>query len=215
MSDDMDELKRRAQSVRDAYLILKERQRAAGEKVEKLEAEMAGIAKEMHTRSEAISFIEDVAANERVAVKERVERLVTDCLHEVYDDSYSVEFDYGMRGGKTAVEISMVRKCDDGLVVKRQIDGIGGGVSDMMAFPLKLVVLLNDGEYDSVLITDEPGKHLDTTRVRKFAEFVRTVSHELGVQIIMSSHWDIMKDVADTVHEVSLDDSVSRVRRLK
>ena len=109
----------------------------------------------------------------------------------------------------------MVRKCADGMVVKRQIDGFGGGVADTMALPLKLIVLLNDGEFDKVLITDEPGKHLDKERVVKFAEFLKEVSHRLGVQIIMSSHWDAMKDAADTVHRVALEDSVARVTREK
>lgn len=210
-----DELSKRIRGVQDKFLLLKNDRDRQVKKLEALEAERDVTIKNIDARVKAIEFIEGVASQERVAVKERVEKLITDCLHEVYDDSYSVEFDYGVRGNKTSVEISMVRKCADGMVVKRQIDGFGGGVADTMALPLKLIVLLNDGEFDKVLVTDEPGKHLDKERVVKFAEFLRTVSHQLGVQIIMSSHWDAMKDAADTVHRVTLEDSVARVTREK
>lgn len=208
-------IKSRIRGLEDKFLLLKNDRERLIEKIETLKCERDEMIQNMDIRSKAIDFIEEVASNERVSVKERVEQLITDCLHRVYDNSYSVEFEYGVRGNKTSVEIHMVRKCDDGIVVKRKIDGIGGGVADTMAFPLKLIVLLNDGGFDKVLVTDEPGKHLDIRRVRSFFEFVKEVSHRLGVQIIVSSHWEVAKEIADTVHEISLDDSVSQVRRLK
>lgn len=209
------ELNKRIRKIQDDFLIMKNEREKQLKKLDALEKERDVTIENIDTRVEAINFIEGVASQERIAVKERVEKLITECLHEVYDDSYSVEFDYGVKGNKTSVEISMVRKCADGMVVKRQIDGFGGGVADTIALPLKLIVLMNDDQFDKVLVTDEPGKHLDTSRVAKFAKFIQTVSHKLGVQIIMSSHWEVMKDASDTVHRVTLDDSVARVTREK
>ena len=209
------ELSKRIRGVQDKFLLVRNDRERQLRKLDALEKERDATVRNIDARVEAINFIEGVASQERIAVKEKVEKLITDCLHEVYDDSYSVEFDYGVKGNKTSVEISMVRRCADGMVVKRQIDGFGGGVADTIALPLKLIVLLNDGECDKVLVTDEPGKHLDTTRVAKFAKFVQTISHKLGVQIIMSSHWEVMKYASDTVHRVALEDSVARVTREK
>lgn len=209
------DLKKRIRTVQDKLLIAKNDRDKKIKKLKELEKDRDETIGNIDDRVEAINFIEGVATHERIAVKERVEKLITDCLHEVYDDSYSVEFDYGVKGNKTSVEISMVRKCSNGMVVKRQIDGFGGGVADTIALPLKLIVLLNDGEYDRVLVTDEPGKHLDTTRVEKFSKFIKTISHKLGIQIIISSHWDIVRESSDVVYRVELDDSVARVKREK
>ena len=209
------DLGKRIRNVQDSFLLVKNDRERQLKKLDALEKERDATIRNIDARVEAINFIEGVASQERVAVKEKVEKLITDCLHEVYDDSYSVEFDYGVKGNKTSVEISMVRRCADGMVVKRQIDGFGGGVADTIALPLKLIVLLNDGECDKVLVTDEPGKHLDTTRVAKFAKFVQTISHKLGVQIIMSSHWDVMAKYSDAVYTIELEDSVSRASRVK
>ena len=209
------ELSKRIRGVQDKFLLVRNDRERQLRKLDALEKERDATVRNIDARVEAINFIEGVASQERIAVKEKVEKLITDCLHEVYDDSYSVEFDYGVKGNKTSVEISMVRRCADGMVVKRQIDGFGGGVADTIALPLKLIVLLNDGECDKVLVTDEPGKHLDTTRVAKFAKFVQTISHKLGVQIIMSSHWDVMAKYSDAVYKIELEDSVSRASRVK
>lgn len=209
------ELSKRIRHLQDDFLLLSNERRRLLEEQDRLESDRNATLHNIDVRMQAIDFIEGVAETERKAVKERVESLVTECLHEVYGDSYSVEFDYGVKGNRTSVEISIVRKCDDGICVKREIDGIGGGVADTVSLPLKLIVLLNDGEFDRVLVADEPGKHLDTTRVLKFAKLLRDISHRLGIQIIMSSHHAIMKDYADTVWEVQLDDSVSKVVRKK
>jgi len=205
----------RIQGVRDKFLIETSERNKKLEQLKKLCKERDETIANIDTRVKAINFVEGVAAQERLAVKERVEKLITSCLHEVYDDTYSVEFEYGVKGSKTSVEIYIVRKCNDGMVVKRGIDGIGGGVADTVSLPLKLIVLMNDNEFDKVLVTDEPGKHLDTTRIVKFAKFVQEISHKLGVQVIMSSHWSVMSDYCDTLHQVELNDSCSVVTREK
>lgn len=201
--------------IQDAFLIISEERKRKLQALQKLNQEKADLIHNIDVRVQTIDFIEAVASNERNTVKEKVENLITSCLHEVYDDSYSVEFDYGMKNSKTSVDIYIVRKCDDGMIVKRTIDGIGGGVADTVSLPLKLIVLMNDSDCDKVLFVDEPGKHLDTTRVQNFAKFLKIISEKLGVQIIMSSHHECMNDYADNIHKVTLSGSISEVERLK
>lgn len=211
----MTEIQKRVRDIQDKFIIVKSRRDDQIKKLENLNKEKEETLRNIDIRIQTVNFVEAVASNERLNVKEKVERLITSSLQEVYDDSYSVEFDYGMRGSRTSVEIYIVRKCSDGMVVRRTIDGIGGGVADTVSLPLKLIVLMNDSEFDKVLIADEPGKHLDTTRIVKFAKFLQEVSKKLGVQIIMSSHHACMNDYADNIHRVTLNDSVSRVERIK
>ena len=156
-----------------------------------------------------------MSTEERRVVKKKVEELITSCLHEVFDNTYSVEFEYGMKRSKTSVEVHSIRKCEDGVVVKRQIDGIGGGVADAISLPLKLIVLLNDNDLDRIFVIDEPGKHLSVNHVPKFANFLSTISQKLGVQIIMSSHHTCMDKFADSINEVFLEGSKSQIVRVK
>ncbi len=208
-------LEKEFRALEDAFLLIRAERQAREADMQLLKNERESILHDIEVSSRAIEFVEQVATEERRSIKRRVEELITSCLHEVFDDTYSVEFEYGMKRARTSVEVYAVRKCEDGLVVRREIDGIGGGLADAISLPLKLIVLLNDAGLDRNLIIDEPGKHLSINHVPRFARFLKTVSERLGVQIIMLSHHTCMDQYADSVNEVSLDSSKSHVERLR
>ena len=201
--------------IEDSFLLIKtDRDRKLKELSQKQERKEK-IINDLEICSKAIEFVEQVSTEERQAIKSKVEELITSCLQEVFDQTYSVEFEYGMKRNKTSVEIYSIRTCEDGMKVKRQIDGIGGGVADAISLPLKLIVLLNDSELDKVLILDEPGRCLSINHVPKFAHFLKTISERLGIQILMSSHHTCMDQFADSINEVSLEGSKSQISRIK
>lgn len=211
----LNQLKGEFRKVEDAFLLIDAERKRKETELEKHKEERDQLIHELEICSKAIEFIEKVSTEERRVVKKKVEELITSCLHEVFDDTYSVEFEYGMKRSKTSVEVHSIRKCEDGVVVKRQIDGIGGGVADAISLPLKLIVLLNDSDLDRIFVIDEPGKHLSVNHVPKFANFLSTISQKLGVQIIMSSHHTCMNKFADSINEVFLEGSKSQIVRVK
>ena len=198
----LNQLKGEFRKVEDAFLLIDAERKRKETELEKHKEERDQLIHDLEICSKAIEFIEKVSTEERRVVKKKVEELITSCLHEVFDDTYSVEFEYGMKRSKTSVEVHSIRKCEDGVVVKRQIDGIGGGVADAISLPLKLIVLLNDSDLDRIFVIDEPGKHLSVNHVPKFANFLSTISQKLGVQIIMSSHHTCMDKFADSINQL-------------
>ena len=197
------------------FINIKLHRESVKKRLDELESKRLSSINKMNICAKAIDFVEQVSTEERKGIKQQVEELITSCLHDVFDDSYSVEFDYGVKRSKTSVEVYCTIQCEDGLKVKRQIDGIGGGVADAISLPLKLMVLLNEHKLDRILIVDEPGKHLSVNHVPKFARFLQNVSHKLGVQIIMSSHHVNMDKYADSVNEIHLEGSKSIIERVK
>lgn len=210
-----DEIQRELLQLESNYLLLKKQRQKKIEQLQKFSKQKTNILENIQTRVKAIDYIEKVAYIERNQVKTKVQQLITSCLRSVYDDSYSVQFNYGIKGSRTSVDIQLVKKCPDGILIRRGIQGIGGGVSDSISLPLKLIVLLNDKEYEKILIVDQPGKHLDLDRVPKFASFLKKISKELGVQIIMSSHHQGIEEYADSVNYVSIKGSLSTIDRVK
>lgn len=211
----IEDLRKEFRTLEDRFLLIRKEREDREKELEELKSDRDNLVHEIEICAKAIEFIEQVSTEERRGVKKKVEELITSCLHEVFDDTYSIEFEYGMKRSKTSVEVYSIRKCEDGLVVRRQIDGIGGGVADAISLPLKLIVLLNDPGLDRVFIIDEPGKHLSVNHVPKFANFLKTISKKLGVQIIMSSHHTCMDQFADSINEVSLEGSKSHIERIK
>jgi hypothetical protein len=65
-----------------------------------------------------------------------------------------------MKRNKTSVDIYLTKHTKLGDIVRKQ-GGFGGGVSDVISLPLKLLVLLALQTNDKILIADEPGKHMD------------------------------------------------------
>ena len=210
-----DEFQNDLMQLQSEFFMIKTQREKSLQKLKEKQDLKQKIIKDIQTRVKAIDYIQKVATIQRKQVKDKVQKLITNCLRSVYDDSYSVQFNYGVKGSRTSVDIDLVRKCPDGLLVRRGLQGIGGGVADSISLPLKLIVLLNDKSYDKILIVDQPGKHLDLDRVPKFAQFLKKISDELDVQIIMSSHHQGMEIFADTVNNVSIKGSVSTVDRIK
>ena len=120
----IDDIQKDFRSIEDAFLILKSERDKKIEQLKEKEKEKQELIDRIEICSKSIEFVEKVSTEERRGIKTRVEDLITSCLKDVFDDSYSVEFDYGMKRSKTSVEVYAIRDCEDGLKVKRQIDGI-------------------------------------------------------------------------------------------
>ena len=171
--------------------------------LDEINEQIQTILQEIDLDVDSINFIEKVATENRMSVKQKVESLINKALHHVYGDEYGIEFEYGISSNKTAVEVKIVKNLQDGTVVKREFSGNGLGVADLVSFPLKLMVLLSSGEdIEAILVADEPGKHMDEDRAEKFAKFLSLICVELNIQMIVCSHWSVMKEYAHNIINV-------------
>lgn len=189
--------------IEDDVLLKKNNFNEKKKILEETNEQIQNILKEIDLDVDAINFIEKVATANRLSVKQKVENLINKALHHVYGDEYGIEFDYGISSNKTAVEVNIIKNLKDGKIVKREFSGNGLGVADLVSFPLKLMVLLSSGDdVESILVADEPGKHMDEERAEKFAKFLSLICIELNIQMIVCSHWSVMKEFAHNIINV-------------
>lgn len=149
---------------------------------------------------DGVALIENISVRKRMTVKMKIEKVVTEALKNIYGMEYTVHFDYETKNNRTCAEIYLVKEN-----VKRTMDGFGGGVSDVISLPLKLLVLHSMKGCSKILIADEPGKHIDSLRVQKFFQFISYVSKKMKTQVILCSHHNCAKDYADNKYELRLD----------
>jgi hypothetical protein len=166
------------------------------------------------TGQDALVFLETVAVSRRSSLKQQIEQIVTEALQIVYGNELTVELQYDVKNGRSFVDIRIIKDTPAGKV-SRTMEGIGGGVSDTVSVPLRLLVLLASRTTDKVCILDEAYKHVDLERVERAAGFIQEIASRLGIQIIMSSHHEAMLEAADTVHTVSETTGLSAVTRTK
>ena len=191
------------------FILQKNNNEQLNKRITVLEQEVEQHKENLRLGIEAINFIEKAANHQRSLIKDKIESVITDALKEIYGDEYEITFDYTMKRNKTSVDIYLTKHTKLGDIVRKQ-GGFGGGVSDVISLPLKLLVLLALQTNDKILIADEPGKHMDQ-RVDKFGYFLRNICDKLGVQLIVLTHHQCLSEFANSVYEVSMQNKVTTV----
>ena len=159
---------------------------------------------------EGLAFCEDLANSRRGAMKGKIETIVTEAVKMLYGDSYRVELTYSVKNNRSCLEIEMVRDTPAG-EVRRDMEGFGGGMADTISVPLRLMVLMGSKQTDKVCVLDECWKHMNIERIEPVGKFLRLLSDKLGMQIVMCSHHDRIRDFADRTYEVSEENGTSKI----
>jgi ABC-type Mn2+/Zn2+ transport system ATPase subunit len=107
---------------------------------------------------------------------------------------------YTEKANRSCLEMRVLKQTEMG-TVRRQMDGFGGGVSDSISVPLRLMVLKGSDTGD-ILILDEAFKHVDGDMVEKVGIFLKTIKEKLGTQIIMVTHHKGLLQYADKGFEL-------------
>ena len=169
-------------------------------------AEKLGVARE------ATIFLEEIANSRRGSMKKKIEDVVSEALRLIYGPDYKVELTYGVKNNRSSLDIEMVRTTKDLGEVRRELGGFGGGMADTISVPLRLMVLLGSKQVARICVLDESWKHMDTVRIETVAEFLKALCDRLGMQVIIGTHHDAVKEIADRVYLVSETDGKSTVR---
>jgi DNA repair exonuclease SbcCD ATPase subunit len=159
---------------------------------------------------EGLAFCEELANSRRGAMKGKIEAVITEAVRLIYGDTYRVELSYSVKNNRSCLEIEMVRMTPAG-EVRRDMSGFGGGMADTISVPLRLMVLMGSKQTDKVCVLDECWKHMDMERVELVGKFLRLLSDRLGMQIVICSHHEKVREFADRTYEVTENSGVSKV----
>jgi len=149
---------------------------------------------------DTLQIIEGIALEKRNGIKQGIENIVSESLKTLYGEDYSFEMTYTEKASRSCLEMRVLRQTEAG-VVKRQMDGFGGGVSDSISVPLRMMVLKGSDTGD-ILILDEAFKHVDGEMIDRVGEFLKIISEKLGIQIILVTHHERLLEYADRGFEL-------------
>ena len=140
----------------------------------------------------------------------RISQLVTLAMEAVFDDPYEVGLEFENSRGKTSASLFFHREGER----SDPLGASGGGAVDVAAFGMQVSLwTLQSPRTRNTLILDEPLKFLKGGDLpNKGAEMLRSVSHKLGLQVIMVSHSTELVDSADKVFYVSKAKGISTVK---
>lgn len=139
-----------------------------------------------------------------------IENFVSEALTTIFNEQakFSVEFD--RRGDSATAEFSLEV---DG-VKSAILDGKGGGYVNVIAFLLRLMLLVKTRPLLApVLFLDESFSNVSAEYVFRVGEFLRSISEELGVQIVLITHRPELAEESDVSYNFSRKNNKTIVTR--
>lgn len=144
-------------------------------------------------------------------LKTAVEELVTKALQAAFGESYSFEIESKIMRNKPEMNFIVI---ESGM---RRIlkDGFGGGVADIVAFSLRIVLwALCSKRSQPVIVLDEPLKFVDKTTLTTFGTMLRQLSEMLNIQFIIVTHESPLLSAATKKFSVQKINGISKVKEL-
>ena len=183
---------------RDAMLV---RLQAGKTKIADLEAKESKYEK-------CISTMQQLSNIMKTNIIKKVETLVSQGLKEIINEDLKFVVRYATQ--RNAIQAKY--KLYDEKTKKDYdiINSFGGGIADIISI-LQRIIFIYQFDTAKVLVLDESGKWISGSCQQKFGQFLRDISHQLGIQIILITHRHEVLSEADAVFDVVKKGSNSEV----
>ncbi|HEY8415650.1 MAG TPA: ATP-binding protein [Thermaerobacter sp.] len=209
----LSELKERAQRARSEL----ERRRGALEALQREAARRREALEKATAQAERMAkvkaFLDEASASARELARQEAEAMVTEALQAVFGPRLRFRVQLGELRGRPHAEFSVEAETADGTpFVGDPVDAHGGGVVDVLALALRILLLESaQPRIEGPLVLDEPGKHVSANYAPHLAAFLAAASKEFGRQVILVTHNEDIAAVGERAYRVELDGGVSRV----
>lgn len=155
--------------------------------------------------TKAVELLSLVQKITREKTKDEFETIVTYALQSIFQENHQCVFEFGKRGNLPELDIEIKKSGHEEPI--SIVDGNGGGVVDLVALALRLV-LLEISKNKGFLVLDEVFKHLSEEgpnnahyRVAAF-QFLKDINSKLNRQIIFVTHIPEFIEAAD--HKIKI-----------
>ena len=170
----------------------------------------SNIAKSENTikmNEELSAILIDSAKVMRDKAKTHFEKIVTDALQFVSQDSTcKFVIEESMVRGKPAYEFYIETIVNGEVCRKKPEESCGGGFIDIISVTAKVAYLQifnNPKIMNACFQMDEPGKMISEQMSVKFAEYIKFLGKQFGLQIIMVTHNENIAVMADDTFVVT------------
>lgn len=176
--------------------------------INSLETEIEELQESCAIRTKASIFLNQVLDEQRNKSLMEFEKIGTEMLKFVYDDSYKLKFDTHKTARDNGevdfrIEIKTSNMINGQELLTNPLTQKGGGVCETIAFALKMAVL-NFSGYNGPLVLDESWKSVSAdSKVDSVARCLKSYSVNHKRQIIFSTHRaDVFGKFADNIYRV-------------
>ena len=142
--------------------------------------------------------------------KNSVESMVTLAVQSVFDESYTFKLIFEEKNNQ--LECRPVIMNND--FEYTPDDDMGGSVVNIISFALRCVLwAYEEPKSRPIFIMDEPFTWVGEQLIEKAGQLIHNISHELGLQMIISTHIDEIREFGDAVYSVQKINNISHVTK--
>ena len=179
--------------------------------IERLSLDVESAHQEAVVHRKAHTLLQEAASSIQNSIEAALTSLCTKALQDVFTDKH-ISFGIAFVPQKNTTNVEMWIE-EDG-VRYDPLESRGHGLADMLAFALRVSVLALQPSLRRVLIMDEPFTRISQEYLDRAIEFVKLVSKETGIQVIMVTHLPALAESADKSFYVSIKNGISMVEEL-
>lgn len=160
--------------------------------------------KEVHLQEES-ELLKLVSRTSKEYVKTVIENVVTEGLRSIFfDRDFRFTIKIKEERKVASAEFNLEERVKKEWKI-RDFKSVGGGVIDVVSVLLRISgLVLRRPPQRKILFLDEPFKHMAKEYLPKASAFLSKVTKELGMQIILTTHSEIVAEYADSVWKASL-----------
>ena len=145
-------------------------------------------------------LIIDIGQKSQQNVIGYMEETVTLALKSIFGEEYSFKIVFEMKRDQPECRFYVNK---NGLLLEPRFDTMGGGIIDVAALALHVLVLILE-KSPPILIADEPMlKNVSKEHLPAVADMLKRLIKELNIQLIMVTHIPELIDIADNIIEIS------------
>jgi|PlaIllAssembly_1097288.scaffolds.fasta_scaffold26503_3 DNA repair exonuclease SbcCD ATPase subunit len=145
------------------------------------------------------NLIIDIGQKSQEEVIKYMEETVGLAIKSIFGEEYNFKIEFEMKRDQTECRFYVDK---NGLLLEPRSDSLGGGIIDVAALALHVLVLILE-KAPPILIIDEPQlKNVSKGHLPEVAEMVSRLVKMLDIQLIMVSHIPEMIDIADNIIEI-------------
>lgn len=172
----------------------------------KLEEEISSLTELRDSYEKAAAVLSSIGEDRQQQAQEKVEELVTRGLQTVFGDEYGFRIEQTSVGNRPEVNFLVKSVMEDGKVIETDVmSSRGGGLAAVVGFLLRVVImLLSKKSQESVIFLDETFGMLSAEYEGRMAEFLKKISEETGIAIVLVTHSDAYSDLADKRYRFDL-----------
>lgn|SRR3990167_924727 len=201
-------IKERFQNIEKRFYKLKGVKNSLEKIISDYEKQIAEVKLKEVDIEKCLKVLQTLIEMKKEKIKNRIENLVTKGLRTIFErEDYRFEIEMELKRGSMSARPILYSRFGNKEFSTDIIDGHGGGVVDVTAFILQVIVLLAlSNKLEKVIIADEAFKHVSQEYLSNVAQFMQYLNEITGIQIIMVTHKSEFLDVADKKYEVRLND---------